>query len=108
MEINDKVRSRSTENLPSAKGPIPRPGRRSRPMTPMAVPSHLLRVKTSAVCGPYLQSSTAEEVDQTSAVCKKKAMLEGLRSGQSMFAPRRGRTDIFRVIEINGCQRQVD
>ncbi|KAL4558214.1 hypothetical protein LXL04_036412 [Taraxacum kok-saghyz] len=29
-------------------------------------------VKTSAVCGPHLQPSAAEEVDQTSAVCKKK------------------------------------
>ncbi|KAL4584266.1 hypothetical protein LXL04_008862 [Taraxacum kok-saghyz] len=28
--------------------------------------------KTSAVCGPHLQPSAAEEVDQTSAVCKKK------------------------------------
>ncbi|KAL4574845.1 hypothetical protein LXL04_021684 [Taraxacum kok-saghyz] len=27
--------------------------------------------KTSAVCGPHLQASAAEEVDQTSAVCKK-------------------------------------
>ncbi|KAL4554575.1 hypothetical protein LXL04_037169 [Taraxacum kok-saghyz] len=43
-------------------------------------------VKTSAVCGPYLQPSAAEEVDQTSAVCKKKAMLEDLRSNQSMSA----------------------
>ncbi|KAL4567120.1 hypothetical protein LXL04_022694 [Taraxacum kok-saghyz] len=30
--------------------------------------------KTSAVCGPYLQASAAEEVDQTSAVCKKKTL----------------------------------
>ncbi|KAL4577562.1 hypothetical protein LXL04_013671 [Taraxacum kok-saghyz] len=28
--------------------------------------------KTSAVCGPHLQPSAAEEVDQTSVVCKKK------------------------------------
>ncbi|KAL4570801.1 hypothetical protein LXL04_026464 [Taraxacum kok-saghyz] len=31
-------------------------------------------VKTSAVCGPHLQSSAAEEVDQMSAVCKKKTV----------------------------------
>ncbi|KAL4582243.1 hypothetical protein LXL04_006787 [Taraxacum kok-saghyz] len=30
------------------------------------------RVKTSAVCGPHLQPSAAEKVDQMSAVCKKK------------------------------------
>ncbi|KAL4583425.1 hypothetical protein LXL04_007997 [Taraxacum kok-saghyz] len=30
------------------------------------------RVKTSAVCGPHLQSSVEEEVVQTSAVCSKK------------------------------------
>ncbi|KAL4592284.1 hypothetical protein LXL04_005272 [Taraxacum kok-saghyz] len=53
-------------------------------------------VKTSTVCGPYLQPSAVEEVDQTSAVCKKKTMLEDLRSGQSMSAPRRGRADLFR------------
>ncbi|MFS7906783.1 hypothetical protein Hanom_Chr01g00063301 [Helianthus anomalus] len=29
---------------------------------------------TSAFCGPYLQTSVAEEVDQTSAVCKKKTV----------------------------------
>ncbi|KAL4563166.1 hypothetical protein LXL04_027201 [Taraxacum kok-saghyz] len=32
------------------------------------------RSKTSAVCGPYLQISAEEEVDQTSAVCKKKTV----------------------------------
>ncbi|MFS7985445.1 hypothetical protein Hanom_Chr11g00998451 [Helianthus anomalus] len=32
------------------------------------------RGKTSAVCGPHLQTSAAEEVDQTSAVCKKKTV----------------------------------
>ncbi|KAL4591142.1 hypothetical protein LXL04_004092 [Taraxacum kok-saghyz] len=32
-------------------------------------------VKTSAVCGPHLQASAAEEVAQTSAVCKKKTFL---------------------------------
>ncbi|KAL4574800.1 hypothetical protein LXL04_021638 [Taraxacum kok-saghyz] len=31
-------------------------------------------VKTSAVCGPHLQSSTEEEVVQTSAVCSKKTV----------------------------------
>ncbi|KAL4583914.1 hypothetical protein LXL04_008500 [Taraxacum kok-saghyz] len=31
-------------------------------------------LKTSAVCGPYLQPSAAEEVDQTSAVYKKKTL----------------------------------
>ncbi|KAL4569335.1 hypothetical protein LXL04_024971 [Taraxacum kok-saghyz] len=30
------------------------------------------KAKTSAVCGPHLQASAAEKVDQTSAVCKKK------------------------------------
>ncbi|KAJ0878296.1 hypothetical protein HanRHA438_Chr10g0438111 [Helianthus annuus] len=30
--------------------------------------------KTSAVCGPHLQTSAAEEVDQNSAVCKKKTV----------------------------------
>ncbi|MFS7911649.1 hypothetical protein Hanom_Chr02g00120591 [Helianthus anomalus] len=30
--------------------------------------------KTSAVCGPHLQISAAEKVDQTSAVCKKKTL----------------------------------
>ncbi|MFS7992719.1 hypothetical protein Hanom_Chr12g01085601 [Helianthus anomalus] len=30
------------------------------------------RGKTSAVYGPHLQTSTAKEVDQTSAVCNKK------------------------------------
>ncbi|MFS7995897.1 hypothetical protein Hanom_Chr12g01123451 [Helianthus anomalus] len=28
----------------------------------------------SAVCGPHLQTSAAEEVDKTSAVCKKKTV----------------------------------
>ncbi|KAK1436629.1 hypothetical protein QVD17_02411 [Tagetes erecta] len=28
----------------------------------------------SAVCGSYLQTSAEEEVDQTSAVCKKKSV----------------------------------
>ncbi|KAL4586700.1 hypothetical protein LXL04_011342 [Taraxacum kok-saghyz] len=32
--------------------------------------------KTSVVCGPYLQTSAEEEVDQTSAVCKKKTCLQ--------------------------------
>ncbi|MFS7975408.1 hypothetical protein Hanom_Chr10g00880261 [Helianthus anomalus] len=32
------------------------------------------RGKTSAVCGPYLQTSATEEVNQTSAVCKKKTV----------------------------------
>ncbi|KAL4559826.1 hypothetical protein LXL04_031972 [Taraxacum kok-saghyz] len=32
----------------------------------------LQSLKTSTVCGPHLQPSTVEEVDQTSAVCKKK------------------------------------
>ncbi|KAL4573221.1 hypothetical protein LXL04_020020 [Taraxacum kok-saghyz] len=32
--------------------------------------------KTSAVCGPHLQTSAAEEVDQMSAVCNKKTGLE--------------------------------
>ncbi|MFS7980985.1 hypothetical protein Hanom_Chr10g00945611 [Helianthus anomalus] len=32
------------------------------------------RGKMSAVCGPHLQTSAAEEVDQTSAVCKKKTV----------------------------------
>ncbi|KAK1437357.1 hypothetical protein QVD17_03148 [Tagetes erecta] len=32
------------------------------------------RVKMSAVCGPHLQTSAEEEVDQTSAVCKKKTV----------------------------------
>ncbi|MFS7985925.1 hypothetical protein Hanom_Chr11g01004381 [Helianthus anomalus] len=32
------------------------------------------RCKTSAVYGPHLQTSVAEEVDQTSAVCKKKTV----------------------------------
>ncbi|KAL4565960.1 hypothetical protein LXL04_030067 [Taraxacum kok-saghyz] len=31
-----------------------------------------MRAKTSAVCGPHLQSSAEEEVAQTSAVCNKK------------------------------------
>ncbi|KAL4585061.1 hypothetical protein LXL04_009674 [Taraxacum kok-saghyz] len=31
--------------------------------------------KTSTVCGPHLQASAAEEVDQTSAVCNKKTNL---------------------------------
>ncbi|KAL4591442.1 hypothetical protein LXL04_004407 [Taraxacum kok-saghyz] len=31
-------------------------------------------VKTSAVCRPHLQPSVAEEVDQTSAVCRKKTV----------------------------------
>ncbi|MFS7986014.1 hypothetical protein Hanom_Chr11g01005471 [Helianthus anomalus] len=30
--------------------------------------------KTSTVCGPHLQTSAAEEVDQTSTVCKKKTV----------------------------------
>ncbi|MFS7905495.1 hypothetical protein Hanom_Chr01g00048391 [Helianthus anomalus] len=32
------------------------------------------RGKMSAVCGPHLQTSVAEEVDQTSAVCRKKTV----------------------------------
>ncbi|MFS7923373.1 hypothetical protein Hanom_Chr03g00259971 [Helianthus anomalus] len=32
------------------------------------------RGKTSAVCGPHLQTSAAEELDQTSAVCKEKTV----------------------------------
>ncbi|KAL4575940.1 hypothetical protein LXL04_012027 [Taraxacum kok-saghyz] len=40
------------------------------------------RSQTSAVCGPHLQASAAEEVDQTSAVCKKKTA-----SRWSGFAP---------------------
>ncbi|MFS7948295.1 hypothetical protein Hanom_Chr06g00558261 [Helianthus anomalus] len=32
------------------------------------------RRKMSAVCEPHLQTSVAEEVDQTSAVCKKKTV----------------------------------
>ncbi|KAL4588665.1 hypothetical protein LXL04_001557 [Taraxacum kok-saghyz] len=32
------------------------------------------RGKTSAVCGPHLQTSATEEVDQTSAVCNKKTV----------------------------------
>ncbi|KAL4574828.1 hypothetical protein LXL04_021667 [Taraxacum kok-saghyz] len=48
------------------------------------------------VCGPHLQASAVEEVDQASAVCKEKTMLENLRSDQSMSAPRRGRADLFR------------
>ncbi|MFS7953203.1 hypothetical protein Hanom_Chr07g00615801 [Helianthus anomalus] len=32
------------------------------------------RGKTSAVCGSHLQTFAAEEVDQTSAVCKKKTV----------------------------------
>ncbi|MFS7991923.1 hypothetical protein Hanom_Chr12g01076321 [Helianthus anomalus] len=32
------------------------------------------RVKMSAVCALHLQTSVAEEVDQTSAVCKKKTV----------------------------------
>ncbi|KAL4572602.1 hypothetical protein LXL04_019382 [Taraxacum kok-saghyz] len=35
---------------------------------------HKHTLKTSAVCGPHLQSSAVEEVDQTSAVCKKKTV----------------------------------
>ncbi|KAL4586686.1 hypothetical protein LXL04_011328 [Taraxacum kok-saghyz] len=33
-----------------------------------------VRAKTSAVCGPYLQSFAEEEVVQTSAVCSKKTV----------------------------------
>ncbi|KAK1429024.1 hypothetical protein QVD17_11223 [Tagetes erecta] len=33
----------------------------------------------SAVCGPHLQTSAEEEVDQTSAVCKKKTVLAAAR-----------------------------
>ncbi|MFS7899139.1 hypothetical protein Hanom_Chr10g00890411 [Helianthus anomalus] len=32
------------------------------------------RGKTSAVCGPHLQTSVVEEVVQTSAVCEKKTV----------------------------------
>ncbi|MFS7889882.1 hypothetical protein Hanom_Chr00s000005g01612221 [Helianthus anomalus] len=32
------------------------------------------RGKMSAVCGPHLQTSAAEEVGQTSSVCKKKTV----------------------------------
>ncbi|MFS7896782.1 hypothetical protein Hanom_Chr00s005806g01730681 [Helianthus anomalus] len=32
------------------------------------------RGKMFAVCGPHLQTSVAEEVDQTSAVCNKKTV----------------------------------
>ncbi|MFS7967280.1 hypothetical protein Hanom_Chr09g00783931 [Helianthus anomalus] len=34
--------------------------------------SLFLRSKIFAVCGPHLQTSVEEDVDQTSAVCKKK------------------------------------
>ncbi|MFS7896837.1 hypothetical protein Hanom_Chr00s005946g01731461 [Helianthus anomalus] len=33
-----------------------------------------LRGKMSIVCGPHLQTSVEEELDQTSAVCKKKVV----------------------------------
>ncbi|MFS7988661.1 hypothetical protein Hanom_Chr11g01037521 [Helianthus anomalus] len=33
-----------------------------------------LRGKTSTVCGPHLQTSVEEEVNQTSTVCKKKVV----------------------------------
>ncbi|MFS7946026.1 hypothetical protein Hanom_Chr06g00531181 [Helianthus anomalus] len=32
------------------------------------------RGKTSVVCGPHLQTSVAEEVNQISAVCRKKTV----------------------------------
>ncbi|MFS7928594.1 hypothetical protein Hanom_Chr04g00322621 [Helianthus anomalus] len=32
------------------------------------------RSKMSAVCGPHLQTSVKEEVDQTTEVCKKKTV----------------------------------
>ncbi|KAL4584483.1 hypothetical protein LXL04_009085 [Taraxacum kok-saghyz] len=35
--------------------------------------------KTSAVCGPHLQASVAEEVDQTSAVCNKKTINQNIK-----------------------------
>ncbi|KAL4562390.1 hypothetical protein LXL04_034592 [Taraxacum kok-saghyz] len=41
------------------------------------------RVKTSAVCGPHLQTSAAEEVDQKSAVCNKKTKLLRNRNWRS-------------------------
>ncbi|KAL4565828.1 hypothetical protein LXL04_029934 [Taraxacum kok-saghyz] len=56
----------------------------------------------SAVCGPYLQTSVEEEVNQTSAVCKKKTVTtveKQVRSGgerrwvigrESTVAPGRG------------------
>ncbi|MFS7907671.1 hypothetical protein Hanom_Chr01g00074061 [Helianthus anomalus] len=34
----------------------------------------ILRSKMYAVCGPHLQTYVEEEVDQTSAVCKKKSV----------------------------------
>ncbi|KAL4576892.1 hypothetical protein LXL04_012992 [Taraxacum kok-saghyz] len=40
------------------------------------------RGKTSAVCGPHLQSSAEEEVVQTSAVCTKKTT-----SAENVFPP---------------------
>ncbi|KAL4583871.1 hypothetical protein LXL04_008456 [Taraxacum kok-saghyz] len=41
-------------------------------------------VKTSVVCGPHLQPSAAEEVDQTSTVCKKKTNKGKIGSGAKM------------------------
>ncbi|MFS7950174.1 hypothetical protein Hanom_Chr07g00580251 [Helianthus anomalus] len=32
------------------------------------------RGKTSSICGPHLQTSVTEEVDQTSAVCREKTV----------------------------------
>ncbi|MFS7949895.1 hypothetical protein Hanom_Chr06g00576991 [Helianthus anomalus] len=32
------------------------------------------KMKMSAVCGPHLQASAGEKVDQRSAVCKKKTV----------------------------------
>ncbi|KAL4566661.1 hypothetical protein LXL04_030781 [Taraxacum kok-saghyz] len=43
------------------------------------------KVKTSAVCGPHLQSSAEEEVVQTSAVCTKKT--EHVRRKEQMNKP---------------------
>ncbi|KAL4561286.1 hypothetical protein LXL04_033450 [Taraxacum kok-saghyz] len=48
----------------------------------------IFEVKTSAVCGPHLQPSAAEEVDQTSTVCKKKTGRQLTAKGSSRAGPK--------------------
>ncbi|MFS7954708.1 hypothetical protein Hanom_Chr07g00633701 [Helianthus anomalus] len=63
------------------------------------------RCKRSAVCGPHLQVSAGEEVDQRSAVCKEKREI----SYFSDLISNRSVTDINAVrIERNGNQIVVE
>ncbi|KAL4586764.1 hypothetical protein LXL04_011408 [Taraxacum kok-saghyz] len=57
------------------------------PIGTLAISAITAIVKTSVVCGPHLQTSAEEEVDQTSAVCRKKTnLISNNRCNQVLFS----------------------